>query len=327
LRQTWGQGGGREHIDGDFNQVAGWEDKNKIVLTVGNFALLDVFDDNAYAKDPRTQFMNWGNWTYLAYDYAADARGFGWGFTLEWYKDDWVYRIGRMTVPVSPNVLPLSFSLATQYGDQFEIEHAYAINGQPGKSRLLVYHDRALMANFDQASANYRAYNSSNPLYDNGFDALAATRNMYGLQSKYGIGVNIEQAINPDAGVFMRVMHSDGKTETVAFAEADSSLSSGFITKGTAWGRALDNVGVSYMVEALSAQRRNYLEITGMSYFIGDGYPNMNYAPEQVLESFYSYSLTKTQWLTFDYQFVRNPAYNADRGPVNVYALRYHTEF
>jgi hypothetical protein len=76
LRQTWNQGGEREKVDADFNQMAGFVDKNRFVLTAGNFSTLDVFDDNAYAKDPRTQFMNWGNWTYAAYDYAADARGF-----------------------------------------------------------------------------------------------------------------------------------------------------------------------------------------------------------------------------------------------------------
>ena len=103
LRQTWNNGGGAEHVEGGQNQLAGMRDKNRIVLTVGNFSILDVFDPNTYAKDPRTQFMNWGNWTYAAYDYAADARGFGWGFTTEWYQDDWVLRLGRMTGPRDPN--------------------------------------------------------------------------------------------------------------------------------------------------------------------------------------------------------------------------------
>ena len=99
LRQTWNNGGGAEHVESDLNQMAGWHDKNRFVLTVGNFSTLDVFDPNTYAKDPRTQFMNWGNMTYAAYDYAADARGFGWGLAGEWYRDDWVLRYGRMTGP------------------------------------------------------------------------------------------------------------------------------------------------------------------------------------------------------------------------------------
>ena len=107
LRQTWNNGGGSERVEPGLNQLAGPVDKNRFVLTVGNFSTLDVFDPNAYAKDPRTQFMNWGNWTYAAYDCAADARGFGWGFAVEWYQDDWVLRFGRMTGPKVPNGLPI----------------------------------------------------------------------------------------------------------------------------------------------------------------------------------------------------------------------------
>ena len=112
LRQTWNQGGGSEAVEADLNQMAGKQDKNRVVLTVGNFSTLDVFDPSEYAKDPRTQFMNWSNWTYSAYDYAADARGFGWGFAAEWYYNDWAFRIGRMTGPTEPNVLPVDFDVA-----------------------------------------------------------------------------------------------------------------------------------------------------------------------------------------------------------------------
>jgi high affinity Mn2+ porin len=31
--------------------------------------------------------------------------------------------------------------------------------------------------------------------------------------------------------------------------------------------------------------------------------------------------------LTLDYQFVDNPGYNADRGPVSVFAARIHGQF
>jgi high affinity Mn2+ porin len=31
--------------------------------------------------------------------------------------------------------------------------------------------------------------------------------------------------------------------------------------------------------------------------------------------------------ITGDYQFVDNPGYNRDRGPVNLFALRLHAEF
>ena len=110
LRQTWNHGGGREKVESDFNQLAGHVERDRFVLTVGNFSTLDVFDDNTYAKDPRTQFMNWGHWTHAAYDYAADSRGFGWGFAGEWYRGDWVLRFGRMTGPREPNGLAVDFA-------------------------------------------------------------------------------------------------------------------------------------------------------------------------------------------------------------------------
>jgi len=34
-----------------------------------------------------------------------------------------------------------------------------------------------------------------------------------------------------------------------------------------------------------------------------------------------------SSWFTADYQHIENPAYNADRGPVNIYAIKGHFEF
>lgn len=319
LRQTWNNGGGSEFIEGDENQLAGSVDKNRFVLTIGNFSTLDVFDNNTYAKDPRSQFMNWGNWTYAAYDYAADARGFGWGFAGEWYQDDWVLRFGRMSGPKEPNVLPVDLALGKHYGDQVEIEHQHQLAGQPGKVRLLAWRNRANTASFKDALAWLKA----NPGQYSDPVALIKSRN--GDKIKYGLGINIEQAINADVGVFLRAMSTDGRTETYAFTEVDGSLSTGVSIKGTAWGRAADTVGIALMRNTLSDDRRRFLEAGGTSFFIGDG--ALRYRPEAILESYYSLAACKNFWLTADYQRIHNPAYNADRGPMNVYALRAHAEF
>lgn len=130
LRQTWGLGGGNEAVEADLNQMAGTVDKNRLVLTVGNFSTLDIFDDNRYAKDPRVHFMNAGFMAPLAFDYAADARGFGWGYAAEWYQDDWVLRVGRMTGPKEPNMLPTDFQISKHYGDQVEVERAHTLLGR-----------------------------------------------------------------------------------------------------------------------------------------------------------------------------------------------------
>jgi len=318
LRQTWNNGGGSERVESNLNQLAGFEDKNRFVLTVGNFSTLDVFDPNTYAKDPRTQFMNWGNWTYAAYDYAADARGFGWGFAAEWYQEDWVLRFGRMSGPKDPNGLPVDLALGKHYGDQVEIEHAYSLFGRTGKARVLGWRNRAKLASFDDALA----WLSAHPGTYTGPDALVAVRNTEKI--KYGLGVNIEQEINDTTGYFLRAMQADGRTETYAFTEVDGSLSTGLSAKGNNWGRSEDSIGLSLGRNTLSNERRRFLEAGGISFFIGDG--KLNYRPEAIVESYYSLNLGKAVWLTADYQRIRNPAFNADRGPIDVYAVRFHAE-
>ena len=319
LKQTWNNGGGSQHVDANLNQLAGAVNRDRFVLTVGNFSTLDVFDPNTYAKDPRTQFMNWGNWTYAAYDYAADARGFGWGFAAEWYKEDWVLRFGRMTGPKEPNALPVDLALGSHYGDQLEVEHAHELYGRPGKVRVLGWRNRAKLASYSDALTWLNAH----PGQYTGPDALIATR--YTEKIKYGVGVNIEQELSDSTGFFLRAMQADGRTETHAFTEVDGSLSTGLLVKGNAWGRTEDGIGVSLMQNTLSNERRRFLEAGGISFFIGDG--KLNYRPEDIFEGYYSMNLHRGVWLTADYQRIVHPAYNADRGPIDVYAVRLHLEY
>lgn len=318
LRQTWNLGGGREQIESDLNQMAGMVDKNRLVLTVGNFSVLDVFDDNTYAKDPRSQFMNWDNWSYAAFDYAADSRGYGWGFAAEWYKDDWVLRFGRMTGPREPNGLPLDYQLGRHYGDQVELERAYSLGERPGKIRILAWRNRAILASYNDA-LTYGLTNPGDPNHQ------WITKVRTGEKIKYGYGVNVEQSVAKYAGVFLRAMKADGRTETYAFTEADASLSAGLSVNGGAWGRGKDTAGIALARNMLSPDRRNYLAAGGISFFIGDG--ALNYRGENLFEIYYNLNIWKAVGLSLDYQHVQNPAYNADRGPVNFFAARLHAEF
>lgn len=317
LRQTWGLGGGNEKVDPDLNQMAGLVDKNRAVLTLGNFSALDIFDDNAYAKDPRVHFMNASFMAPLSYDYAADARGFGWGFAVEWYQDDWVVRFGRMTGPKEPNMLPIDFRIMKHYGDQLELEHAHTLLDKPGKIRLLAWRNRANLASFRDALDYLKTNPDSDP------QTILYVRN--GEKIKYGVGINIEQAITDQLGFFLRAMKADGRSETYAFTETDASIGTGLSLKGGAWGRGMDTLGLAFAHNGLSKERRDYLAAGGISFFIGDG--KLNYRPEQIFETYYSLHLGKNTFLSADYQRMRNPAYNADRGPANFYALRFHAEF
>lgn len=315
LRQTWNQGGELEAVESEAGQLAGMVDKRRTVLTVGNMAVLDIFDDNRYNHDPRTQFMNWSLMTQGAFDYAADARGYSWGAVLEWFHDDWEVRFGRFIQPKEPNGQPLDYRIFKHYGDQLEVAHAHTLAGQPGKLRALVFRNHAVMTRYGDA-LNLAAQTGEVP-------SLNAAR--YGAKSKHGFGINLEQALTDDVGLFARGSWADGKTEIYAFTEIDRSLSAGLLIQGRQWGRANDTLGVGMARNFLSPTHRQYLAEGGMGPFIGDG--RLNYKPENILEMFYSVGISKKSSISFDWQHIRNPAYNADRGPVNALAVRLHTEF
>jgi high affinity Mn2+ porin len=322
LRQTWNNGGAVEKVESDLNQMAGFVDKNRFVLTIGNFSTLDVFDRNAYSNNPRTQFMNWAHMNNLAFDYAADARGYSWGFAGEWYQNDWVVRFGRATGPRKPNQLPMDLRIFQHFGDQLEVEHRHELNGQAGSVRVLGWRDRAILASFRDAIAYGDSVNwMPDPV--NGMQYIDKVR--HGEKIKYGIGINMDQALSSDLGAFFKAMWSDGKTETLAFTEVDQSMTTGLALQGAAWGRARDTIGLALMRNEISKDRRRYLEMGGLSYFIGDG--ALRYRPEMLFEGYYSLTLAKGAWLTADYQRIHNPAYNADRGPVDVVSMRFHAEF
>ncbi len=323
VRQTWGFGGTAQTVQSDANQLAGSVDSQRLVLTVGTLSVLDIFDNNTYAHDPRTQFLNWVLMTHGAYDYPADARGYSSGLALEYYSDHWALRGGRFAEPRSPNGQQLDARLATHYGDQIEGEYDYSLTDQPGKLRLLAFHSQARMATYADALAQAEAAgaDSTTPLPQ--VPDLNAVRDRD--QGKRGLGVNIEQALTDNLGVFARAFWADGHSEVYAFSEIDQSQSIGAQIKGGAWSRSLDTIGIAFARDQLSAAHQHYLGSGGLGFFIGDG--ALNYHPETLWEAYYNFNVLTQLWLSFDYQYIRNPAYNADRGPVNVSSVRVHTEF
>ena len=316
VRQTWGLGGEREAVESGANELGGSRDKNRVVLTAGNLAITDLFDVNAYAHDARTQLMNWSFFTHGAYDFAADARGYSWGAALEYFGDDWAIRAGRFAQPKEPNGLPLDFAIGRHYGDQVELEKSYKVFGQPGKARLLVFRNHVFTGGFSDALANAAA--------TGGVPDTASVRR---LRSKTGVGLNLEQALSSDVGAFARLARSNGETEVYAFAEIDRSLSVGTTIKGNSWGRSGDSVGLAYAQNGLSSSHQAFLTAGGIGFFVGDG--RLNYRTEKIVEGYYSLGLPllRTSALSLGMQYIRNPGYNADRGPVKVVSVRLHTEF
>jgi hypothetical protein len=322
VRQTINQEGEKVVLENDANQITQTVSSNRVVLTGGQFSTLDIFDDSKYAKDPRIQFMNWGNMTYLAYDYAADARGYSWGLAGEWYLDNWVMRASRMLAPKSPNGKDLDWQIFNTYGDQVEVERQHNIGDLPGKVSVLAYRNKMILARFQDAT-NYVIANNAQ-----GTQAINNVRNNY--QYKTGIGVNGEQALTKDLGIYGRAFTSDGHTETMSFTEADNSVSVGLSLNGASWARSSDTIGISMMQNGLSSYRKNYLQAGGVSYFIGDyagPTQTISYSPERIGEIYYNAMLVKNVLLGVNFQHIQNPAYNSARGPVNIASFRIHAEF
>jgi high affinity Mn2+ porin len=127
------------------------------------------------------------------------------------------------------------------------------------------------------------------------------------------------------AGLFSRATWSPGLTEIIGWTDCSEGLSFGTVLAGTAGGRPDDKIGVAGVIEGWSAEARAYFAAGGLGILIGDG--QLNYRREKILEAYYAYRLNKWATLTADYQFIQNPGYNADRGPVHILSGRLHAEF
>ncbi len=333
LQQRFDLGGKKIEKTSDPQQLAGKTTSRRLVLRAGNFSVIDFFDKNTYAGDLRQTFFNMASLTYASYDFVADARGYSWGAMAEFYYDDLAFRIGRFAPPLEPNTLALTFDYFKYYGDQAELEYDWKIGPEhPGAVRVLGYRNVENMGRFDDAIAAFQQDPSKNAAncgtqYNYGSTNAGAPDMCWVRRSnqKVGIGINLEQTLTKDIGVFFRGMISDGHTEVYSFSSSDRSLSFGVTAKGWPWKRPHDIAGLAFGLSFISDEHADYLRRGGVDGFIGDG--SINVAPESVFEAFYSFNLLSSLWLSIDYQHITNPAYNADRGPVDIFGARAHAEF
>ena len=312
VRQTVSFGGEAVAVDAGQNQFATAVKSHRVVLTAGMMSLIDVFDINPYAHDARTQFLDWALLAHGAYDFAADTRGYTWGIAAEYFNDAWAFRIGRYLVPKESNGMSLDLNLVSHYGDNVEVEHTHSIRGRGGKIRLLGFRNYERMGAF--ADAVDRAAGGTPTVAD-------VRRN----QSKYGLGIAVEQSFHRDGGFFLRGSWNDGRTETYSFAEIERSLAVGGVMNGPLWHRPNDSVGAAWVMNGLSLEHRRYLAQGGLGFLIGDGQLT-RYMPEQLFEAYYAAAIFRGLWLSLDFQHISNPAYNADRGPVSFFGVRLHLE-
>ena len=317
LRQTIGFGGEQEIVDSSYGQMAGKRDVSRVTVQVGRFAVHDVFDNNAYAMDPRGDFMNWSIWAAGAFDYPADRIGLTYGAVAELNQKYWALRAGYFLTGNEPNADEFDMKLFTRGGYVAELETRYSLFSRDGKFRLGLWADTYFSGSYSEAVDLTLLNPGLDPT-----DAIVLTRK---ARTKYGYYLNLEQSVTDNVGVFGRCSWNDGKNEISAFTDIDLSFSLGTSIKGTGWGRPDDRIGLAGAINALSRDHRAYLAAGGLGILIGDG--RLNYRPEKILETFYAMNVINGVMLTFDYQFIADLAHNADRGPVSIFTARLHGEF
>lgn len=324
IRQTIGLGGSaKEAVAEDQLTLAGKRDVARLTFTVGRFSSKDIFDTNAYANDPRKQFMNWALVASPTWDYPADSLGYTTGVAIELNQPKWTLRYGFFQMPSQRNgftaeggflLWPSDSSagdgvISRSWAMVAEHERRYSVSSHPGAIRLLAYLNQGNVG-------SYRAALSA-PGTD-----ISLT---HAYRRTYGFGLNGEQEITKDIGLFSRVGWNDGQNEAWMFTDINFSASLGASIKGEKWRRRDDVVGIAGVFSGISRANQRFLAAGGTGILDGDG--ALNYSGERVLETYYDGKLSKRLRGALDYQFVANPAFNRARGPVSVFGVRLHWEF
>lgn len=313
FRQTFALGHATDVVESDPNQVAGKRPVDRITITAGEYAVVDLFDDNSYAHDSRSGFLNWTINDLGAFDMASPAYNYTYGAAAEWYQAWWAVRAGFFLEPTFPNSVEVDTTFK-QYQPLLELEERHNLLGQPGKLKLLAFGKRVDAGSFSQALALSEATGQA--------PNTALVRS--GLVWGYGGGLDLEQQIAADLGMFARASAQNGQYEEFAFTQVEESVSMGVVLTGAKWRRDTDAMGLGMVVNGIFKEEQAYLAAGGTGIMIGDG--ALNYGPEEIVEIYYK--LVPWDWaaITLDYQFVNHPAYNRDRGPVSVFGARLHSD-
>jgi high affinity Mn2+ porin len=313
FRQTFDLGGNARQVEAAANQLGGARSEDRVVLWLGKFSVVDVFDTNQYAHDARMDFLNWTAIDTGTFDYAADAWGYTAGAAVEWYRHAWAWRAGLFDLSDVPNSVHLDPGFH-EFQTDLELEHRHQFGDRSGRLLLTLFRNRARMGLLDQAVQN--AQNSAMPV------DIASVRS---YRSRFGASLSVEQQIGSELGAFIRVGKAGGNVEAYEFTDVDRTLAAGVSLAGSSWHRPDDTMGLAAIRNGISAARENYLNAGGLGILVGDGkLPHAG--PEQIVETYYSAAVWKFLHLSLDYQWIAHPAYNRDRGPVSVVAVRLHAQ-
>ncbi|SPF32874.1 Carbohydrate-selective porin OprB [Syntrophobacter sp. SbD1] len=315
LRYYYPLSGEAEKLERCMDQLPGEQPVSRWEIKIGKLAATDDFDLNRYANNNRAQFFNYDFLYNTAWDYAADTRGYSYGIVTSLFPPRWRVAFGVYMEPDTANGADFDFIDLEELG--YNLELTWKPNDAGTVVRLLSYFNEGRLGSYDAALTLGRT-TSTVP------DLLLVEQSG---GTKYGFGLNFEQPMADDGetGIFGRIGWNDGNHESWSYVESDRHASFGAQVSGIHWTRPDDRLGVAYGVNGLSDPHKNYLEAGGIGILLGDG--KLNYGLEQALELYYRIQVCRYVQISPDFQFIQDPGYNRDRGPVEVYGLRLRVSF
>jgi high affinity Mn2+ porin len=291
--------------------------RRRLEIRFGKFTLPDFMDENSVGSDTHFQFNNWTLDNSGTWDYAADTRGYTVGLLADYEDRNWGFRFAEGLMPKVANGIDLVWRPWQVHAENWEFEWRHGVlPKKAGVLRVLAFTNRANMGLYRDAIAQFQQGLVAAPVI---------TNHPWHVTCKYGFGINLEQNLTQNLTAFARWGWDDGKTESFAYTEVDSTIAEGVRVNGSKWRRKQDRAGVAFVSNGIKKEHQIYLADGGNGFLLGDG--KLNYGRENILESYYTAHLWRGIYLAPGVQYIVDPGYNRDRGPVVVPTLRLHVEF
>ncbi len=295
--------------------------RRRLEVRFGKFSMPDFFDVNAVGSDTHFQFNNWTIDNDGAWDYAADTRGYTVGIVADFEDRNWGFRFAEALMPKVANGIDLVWRPWQVHAENWEYELRHGIlPGKSGVIRLLAYTNYANMGIYRDAVVQFQQGTAPAPE-----TVPEITNHPWHVTRKYGFGVNLEQNLSRSLAAFVRCGWNNGKTESFAYTEVDMTCAGGAGLYGEKWHRRQDRAGIAFVSNGIKKDHQIYLADGGLGFLLGDG--QLNYGRENIFESYYTMHVWRGIYLAPGVQYIVDPGYNRDRGPVVVPTFRAHTEF
>ncbi len=305
------------HADRNFLSLATEKSDKRLEIYAGKMGIADLFDTNSVGTDSHLQFMNWTVDNNGAYDYPADTRGYTWGIVADYENRGWGLKFAEALMPKVANGIDMDWNIRRSHSENLEWQWQPPLwREHKTVFRLLSYVNHANMGSYREAIDAFLEGRDSAP------DIEAHRRQG---RKKYGFGFNGEQQLTDNMRVYSRVGWNEGRHESFAYTEVNSTAAMGFDIQGKRWKRPADKLGLAGVTNGISGDHRRYLELGGHGFLLGDG--GLSYGRENIVEFYYTAHLARGISISADLQHITNPGYNRDRGPVWVPGARLHLEF